>query len=418
MLVQVVLYRPNSGRGCNVADSPPSLPEQGADAIYSFESLPEKHWKKYLYASRCVKSYYLKMFVNLVKAKTPKITFYSNKAKCLLMENDPDPDFEVCFYEGGKITKSSNEGIKIINSNGHSTVLKNSSEASSLRADAHILWDHFEQCYQHCLLLEKTLTQLSNDTPVKDANCFPVIVGRRPSSSLPPVFGGKENVTNIQDGKKMLPVPMMPSFDISVLSTNHQSPEPFGQDLRRNRKFSPVPSAAPSVKEEKRVHVPGIGWATHIKWFIQSGLRVFSNKILKKIFGAKRDEVTGEWRKLHNAELHALYSSPDIIRNIKSRRLNICVASISDKNFFFFQLPSGEIRVQFDDGSEVTINTHSDGVQVQNADGQLKKYNQKDMLPSDLKIKLAQFPKIVRYLMQTDVKAQTPTPASRTRAVR
>ncbi|KAJ4443576.1 hypothetical protein ANN_05250 [Periplaneta americana] len=50
-------------------------------------------------------------------------------------------------------------------------------------------------------------------------------------------------------------------------------------------------------------------------------LRVFENKILRKIFGAKRDEVTGEWRKLHNTELHALYSSPDIIRNIKSRRL-------------------------------------------------------------------------------------------------
>ncbi|KAJ4432652.1 hypothetical protein ANN_21275 [Periplaneta americana] len=50
-------------------------------------------------------------------------------------------------------------------------------------------------------------------------------------------------------------------------------------------------------------------------------LRVFENKVLRKIFGAKRDEVTGEWRKLHNAELHALYSSPDIIRNIKSRLL-------------------------------------------------------------------------------------------------
>ncbi|KAJ4428454.1 hypothetical protein ANN_24491 [Periplaneta americana] len=50
-------------------------------------------------------------------------------------------------------------------------------------------------------------------------------------------------------------------------------------------------------------------------------LRVFENKVLRKIFGAKRDEVTGEWRKLHNAELHALYSSPGIIRNIKSRRL-------------------------------------------------------------------------------------------------
>ncbi|KAJ4450946.1 hypothetical protein ANN_02381 [Periplaneta americana] len=45
------------------------------------------------------------------------------------------------------------------------------------------------------------------------------------------------------------------------------------------------------------------------------------NKVLGKIFGAKTDEVTGEWRKLHNAKLHALYSSPDIIRDIKFRRL-------------------------------------------------------------------------------------------------
>ncbi|KAJ4431659.1 hypothetical protein ANN_20258 [Periplaneta americana] len=50
-------------------------------------------------------------------------------------------------------------------------------------------------------------------------------------------------------------------------------------------------------------------------------LRVFENKVSRKIFGAKRDEISREWRKLHNAELHALYSSPDIIRNIKSRRL-------------------------------------------------------------------------------------------------
>ena len=46
-------------------------------------------------------------------------------------------------------------------------------------------------------------------------------------------------------------------------------------------------------------------------------LRVFENKVLRKIFGGKRDEITGEWRKLHNTELHALYSSPNIIRSLK-----------------------------------------------------------------------------------------------------
>jgi hypothetical protein len=50
-------------------------------------------------------------------------------------------------------------------------------------------------------------------------------------------------------------------------------------------------------------------------------LRVFENRVLTRIFGPKRDEVTGEWRKLHSVELHTLYSSPGIIRQIKSRRM-------------------------------------------------------------------------------------------------
>jgi hypothetical protein len=50
-------------------------------------------------------------------------------------------------------------------------------------------------------------------------------------------------------------------------------------------------------------------------------LRVFENRVLRRIFGPKRDEVTGEWRKLHNEELRDLYSSPSIIKIIKSRRM-------------------------------------------------------------------------------------------------
>jgi hypothetical protein len=50
---------------------------------------------------------------------------------------------------------------------------------------------------------------------------------------------------------------------------------------------------------------------------------VFENRVLRRIFGPKRDEVTGEWRKLHTEELHDLYSSPSIIRIIQSRRMRL-----------------------------------------------------------------------------------------------
>jgi hypothetical protein len=52
-------------------------------------------------------------------------------------------------------------------------------------------------------------------------------------------------------------------------------------------------------------------------------LRVFENRVLRRIFGPKRDEVTGKWRKLHNEEINDLYSSPNIIRVIKSRTMRL-----------------------------------------------------------------------------------------------
>jgi hypothetical protein len=72
----------------------------------------------------------------------------------------------------------------------------------------------------------------------------------------------------------------------------------------------------------------------HVRWVVLYGcetcsltlreehrLRVFENRVLRRIFGSKKDEVTGGWRKLHNEELHNLYSSPSIIRVTKSRRM-------------------------------------------------------------------------------------------------
>jgi hypothetical protein len=58
-----------------------------------------------------------------------------------------------------------------------------------------------------------------------------------------------------------------------------------------------------------------------ILYFVIQRSGVFENGVLRRICGPNSDEITGEWRKLHNEELHGLYSSPSIVRLIKSRRI-------------------------------------------------------------------------------------------------
>jgi hypothetical protein len=78
------------------------------------------------------------------------------------------------------------------------------------------------------------------------------------------------------------------------------------------------------VSTYKTIFFPVVlyGWET---WFltlrVEHRLRVFESRVLRRIFGLKKDEVAGSWRKLHKEELHNLYFSPNIIIMIKSRRM-------------------------------------------------------------------------------------------------
>jgi hypothetical protein len=86
-----------------------------------------------------------------------------------------------------------------------------------------------------------------------------------------------------------------------------------------------MPPAISYIKTEiyKSIILPGLcgceTWSLTLRE--EHGLRVFENRVLRRIFRPKRDEVTGGWRKLHNGELHDLYSSPDVIRVSKSSKM-------------------------------------------------------------------------------------------------
>lgn len=92
--MKITTYVPNGRRGILLSHNLPPLPsDTRAVSNYLYCSLPFKYWKKYQYATR---------FVDLVRKKTPKITLYTRLAKCMLMENSPNADFEACFYNGMK----------------------------------------------------------------------------------------------------------------------------------------------------------------------------------------------------------------------------------------------------------------------------------------------------------------------------
>jgi hypothetical protein len=88
-------------------------------------------------------------------------------------------------------------------------------------------------------------------------------------------------------------------------------------------------------------------------------------KALRRVFGPKRDEVTGEWRRLHKQELHALYSSPNIIRVIKSRRLRWAghVARVGERRGAYRVLvgkpegrrPLGRPRLRWEDNIKMDL---------------------------------------------------------------
>ena len=85
------------------------------------------------------------------------------------------------------------------------------------------------------------------------------------------------------------------------------------------RKSHPCWHSIPGPSSPQRIAIPTELFRSTNKHEIQ--IHIKNNKVLRRIFGPKRDEVTGEWRRLHNKELYAVYSSPNIIRVIKSRRL-------------------------------------------------------------------------------------------------
>uniref|UniRef100_A0A671RXR2 Serine/threonine-protein kinase PLK4 n=1 Tax=Sinocyclocheilus anshuiensis TaxID=1608454 RepID=A0A671RXR2_9TELE len=181
----VTVYQPNEGKGFPVLDHPPSPPED--ILICSYEDLPEKYWKKYQYATK---------FVQLVKSKTPKVTLYTKFAKCMLMENTPNADLEVCFYDGAKTHKTS-EQVRVVEKNGKSYTVKGDVGLSGLSPECRLYMELSEEGHRMCLSLEAAITA-EEQRSAKNTPFFPITIASVAKGSSPQ--SGKDERT-VNTGK-------------------------------------------------------------------------------------------------------------------------------------------------------------------------------------------------------------------------
>uniref|UniRef100_A0A671NPG5 Serine/threonine-protein kinase PLK4 n=1 Tax=Sinocyclocheilus anshuiensis TaxID=1608454 RepID=A0A671NPG5_9TELE len=240
----VTVYQPNEGKGFPVLDHPPSPPED--ILICSYEDLPEKYWKKYQYATK---------FVQLVKSKTPKVTLYTKFAKCMLMENTPNADLEVCFYDGAKTHKTSAQ-VRVVEKNGKSYTVKGDVGLSGLSPECRLYMELSEEGHRMCLSLEAAITA-EEQRSAKNTPFFPITIGRRPTNPSSPAAPAEVAQVCLSPPQPPHITPSMISYagsDFTTASVAKGSSPHSGKDERTIN----------TGKVLKSIFVPNIGWASQL----------------------------------------------------------------------------------------------------------------------------------------------------------
>uniref|UniRef100_A0A669B1T6 Serine/threonine-protein kinase PLK4 n=1 Tax=Oreochromis niloticus TaxID=8128 RepID=A0A669B1T6_ORENI len=206
-----------------------------------YEDLPEKYWKKYQYASK---------FVQLVKSKTPKVTLYTKYAKVMLMENSPNADLEVCFYDGAKTHKTS-ELVRVVEKSGKSYTVKGEAGLSGLSPECRRYVELSDEGHAMCLSLEAAITA-EEQRSTKNENSAHLVTtflcsSSVPSHPVPPDTASPPKPPQI--------TPSMISYDGSDFTTASLSKKssPVRQDLIQS-----------TGKVVKSIFVPNVGWASQL----------------------------------------------------------------------------------------------------------------------------------------------------------
>ncbi|CAH8478833.1 unnamed protein product [Heterobilharzia americana] len=343
----ILIYQPNMGKGvplntkglsdssqvagadCETTDvggPPPACPGDPL-AFYTLDTLPQRYWKKYQFVSK---------FVQMVRAHTPKVTFYTDKAKCMLMENGPPGDFVTEFHNNGtrvlcasdgsiRITQTIDQDAseKIRDSTPTTITLDSNRSLSTLSPETRKLLDYTYACRDHCQKCEQLLTGLiSEDIQVSESSCslFPVILGRRPRvgiSSIPlsKIDSGTISLPNVITCGSVGQISLSSQLYNLVsdcFETKHKT------SLSEDQKHSDSPPT-------NSVFVPNVGWANQ---FTDDKLQVQFNDGAKLLLIYDRTLVhsihfTPPPGSDHQSQKEKVYSTSDALPEHVYRRLEV-----------------------------------------------------------------------------------------------
>ncbi|GFR26100.1 hypothetical protein TNCT_687581 [Trichonephila clavata] len=180
--MEIKMFKP---KNTPLEDSPPLFPYNPKEVkFYSYKTFPKSHWKMYIMA---------KVFVDVLRGRTPKVTFFGKNAKCTMMENAPDPDFKMDFYDGGSVKKEG-KTISIIDKHGKNCVVSN---VECVDKDLKPMWEEFQIMKDNC---EKIVNHLDSLNIIGES-VYPLICGEVKADLISSTkITGKENLSPMTSG--------------------------------------------------------------------------------------------------------------------------------------------------------------------------------------------------------------------------
>lgn len=326
---------------------PPSPEHEGfyLHSSYTYHDLPPRYWKKYQYAAQ---------FVQLVRSKTPKVTLYTEQAKCMLMENGPSPDFEACFYNGAKIHQSSGGKIHCIEEGGVNHTLEEGSQIPETLAAS---YRHTQTCLQKCRDIEAAISSLEQQS--SDGTYFPVTVRRRPA--------------------------------FAAHQKSSRSPQAVGRATaeRSPASLSTMCQVSPSVLGD--IQVPSHHTTPHDSVVHPPPERARS-KIHPSLHKSRSD---------HSISSHAPSRISTSTRQPLTPQTTVLRSIYIQDTGWASQLSSGEVWIQYNDGSQLSLQpSGSTALKYTDTQGKKARFGRNDQIPDDVKTKLVQLPQVLESFAQ------------------